>query len=196
MRLLRYENLLWLLLFVWSGACQTKPAAPEETGYFPVADFIRNQVHYVDSLGFPLLKFTTLPQGRTDSANISQEEFAALAQNFMTPDLNDPLLHKQYTENSFADQTIGSATLTYATTNAELPLQRLDVIIHPDPVLDDQVRSIYMEKNYRTGDTAVLEKLYWKADRNFQLITTRRPGHQKPETTITKVVWKADPQQN
>lgn len=179
-----------LFLILLALACQNKPAKKEPTAFFPVVSFIEGQIHHVDSLQSPVQQLTTANH-RTDTALLTIPEFKQLAKEFTTPDINDPAISKYYKENSFADQTIASVTLTYATANHQLPLQRLDVIIHPDPVLNDQVKSIYMEKGERLKDTLVLKKLYWKADRNFQIITTKQWGAQSASSVI-KVVWIGD----
>ena len=171
-------------------ACRSKPAKQETPAFFPVVSFIGGQIHHVDSLQLPVQKLT-IANNRTDTALLSIPEFKQLAKEFTTPDINDPAISKYYQENSFADQTIASITFTYATTNKHLPLQRLDVIIHPDPVLNDRVESIYMEKNEQLKDTLVLKKLYWKADRNFQIITTK--GWKAQSTSsVVKVMWMDD----
>ena len=176
-----------LLVLLLALACNNQPAKKEVPGFFPVSPFIDGQVHTVDSLRLPVQKLTTI-NNRTDTVIIGLPEFQQLAAEFKTPDINDPALSKHYTENSFADQTIASVTLTYSTKNAALPLQRLDVIIHPDPVLNDQVQSLYLEKANRIKDTLMLKKLYWRADRNFQIITSTQKGAQST-TSVVKVVW-------
>lgn len=175
---------LGILLFL--SACNNKPEK-ESPAYFPVISFLNDQVRYVDSLQLPVQKLTTV-NNQTDTVLIDIAEFKRLANEFTTPDINDPALQKDYTENSFADQTINSVTLTYSAKKRELPLQRLDVIIHPDPVLDDRVQSIYMEKGEQVKDTTILKKLYWKANQNFQIITIRQSGLVAVSSVI-KVVW-------
>ena len=175
-----------LLLLV---ACKNGPVKKEGTNFFPVASFIDGQVHTVDSLRLPVQKLTTI-NNRTDTVLIGLPEFKQLAAGFKTPDINDSSLSRYYTESSFADQSIASVTLTYSTKDSSLPLQRLDVIIHPDPVLNDQVQSIYLEKAGQVKDTLIVKKLYWRADRNFQIITSKQSGAQAT-STVVKVVWNA-----
>src|SRR5205823_1443366 len=81
---------------------------------FPVTSFLAGQIHEVDSLQLPVLKYITT-NNKTDSALISSREFKALAKEFMEPDITDPSIKKYYKETSFADQSIPSVTLTYST---------------------------------------------------------------------------------
>lgn len=184
-----HRNHLVVIVFILSAiACHNDQSTKEETTFFPVATFLQGQIHSVDSLKLPVSKYITF-NNRTDSASISITAFNNLATEFVSPDISDSSLTKYYTETVFADQSIASVTMTYSTANKALPLQRLDVIIHADPVQNDQVKSIYMEKSYNVNDASLLKKLYWKADRNFQIITIRQTGDRPSETNVIKVVW-------
>lgn len=158
---------------------------------FPVTNFIEGQIHLVDSFQLPTLKYTTV-NNRTDSSLISLDEFKQLARDFFRPDINDPQISKFYKEASFADQSIKGVTFTYSTDDKDLAIQRVDVVVTPSPVMNDKVRSIYMEKQHVSGDTAVYKKLYWRADKNFQIITTRQVGEQPPFVSVMKVEWDKD----
>src|SRR3989337_1271710 len=92
-----------------------KPENEEGQAMFPVTAFIAGQVHEVDSLQLPVLKYVTR-NNQTDSVLISVEEFRSLAKDFMEPDVTAPSLRKFYKESSFADQSIPSITFTYSTT--------------------------------------------------------------------------------
>lgn len=192
--MIKSRSVLFITIYKWSLAgflffllaCNNEPEK-ESPAYFPVVSFINDQMHHVDSLQLPVQKLTTV-NNQTDTALIDIVEFKRLALDFTRPDINDPALNKDYTENSFADQTINSVTLTYSAKKKELPLQRLDVILHPDPVLDDRVQSIYMEKGEQVKDTTISKKLYWKANQNFQIITIRQSGPVMVSRVI-KVVW-------
>ena len=176
-----------LLIMLLAAACRDKPVETKEATFFPVKQFIQGQLRTIDSMHMPLIMIT-VSGNRMDTVAITTASLHQLAADFLSPDINDSALHRYYTENSFADQTIASATLTYSTRNRDLPVQRVDVIIRPDPVLSDQVNSIYMEKSYREKDTGVVKKLYWKADRNFQIITIKQAGSHT-ENRVVKVVW-------
>ena len=167
-------------------AIEGQPGSKQEI--FPVGSFIEGQVHLVDSLRLPVLKYTTV-NNITDSALISQEEFESLTKEFTQPDLADPSLKDAYTENSFADQSIPSVTITYLANNRNMAVQRVDVLIDPNPVMNDKVKSIYMEKVSAHKDTSILKKLFWKADKEFQIVTSSQAGDQTATVKQLKVRW-------
>lgn len=167
-----------------------KPSAGagDSVSVFPVSSFIKGQLHLVDSFQLPTLKYTTVGN-RTDSTLISLGEFRALAQEFLEPDINDPEIARSFKETSFADQTINAVTFTYKTDDNKMDIRRVDVIVSTSAVMNDKVRSIYMEKQKISGDTVISKKLYWRADRNYQIITSSQVGEQSPVESVIKVEW-------
>lgn len=169
-----------------------EPALPSDKHeLFPVNSFLKDQVHIVDSLKLPVHKYITVDD-KTDSALISREEFDSLANEFIEHDINNPTIKKFYKETSFADQSIPSVTFTYSTINKDLPLQRVDIIVNPDPILNDQVKSVYLEEIFSTRDTSVIKKLYWKTNKYFQIITSKQASGQPATFSEVKVAWDAD----
>lgn len=159
-----------------------------DVSFFPTASFFAGQVKMVDSLQLPVLKYVTV-NGHTDTSQITTREMGLMATDFLQTDLTGPEFRKLYKEQSFADQSISSVTLTYSTTHKELPIQRLDVLINPNPVLNDKVRSIYIEKLEKHGDTSVLKKMYWKTDKHFLVISSASVDNDPAKVTELRVQW-------
>lgn len=158
--------------------------------FFPVNSFLEGQVHLVDSLGLPVLKVTK-DSSKPDTSLLSFEEFKSLAREFMEPGINEPSFKKFYKETSFADQSMPSITFTYSTLNKDLVVQRVDVIIAPDPVLNDKVQTVYMENITSSGDTSVVKKMYWRTNKNFQIVSSRQVPGQPAIFKQVKVIWDA-----
>jgi hypothetical protein len=196
------------ILFLFAASCflwgcgtnnSTTPTAKDAAGittdsaadnkiFFPVADFIGGQIRQIDSLQLPLTESITR-NNKTALGGITDQDFKTLAAGFQHPDINDPALKKYYRETSFADQSIPSVTFTYATDNPGLELQKIDVIVKPDPVQNDKVNTIYLEKFFMIKDTSVSQKLYWKAGKNFQIITEKKTGNTVLPVELVKVTW-------
>jgi hypothetical protein len=160
----------------------------QEQSFFPVTDFIGGQIKMIDSLQLPLSKSVTTGR-KTQLESISDKEFKTLAINFLKPDINDSVIRKYYTETSVADQSIPSVTLTYSTNNTGLPIQKINVFIKPDPVKNDKVSAIYIEKIFSNADTSISQRLYWKTDKSFQIITEKKLGHTIFPAEQIKVIW-------
>jgi hypothetical protein len=156
--------------------------------FFPVASYIGGQVHFVDSLQLPVTKSVTVNH-KTALTSLSDAEFHKLALQFRQPDISDLSIKKYYRESSYEDQSIGSVIINYTCTNAALELQKIDLIIHPDPIAGDKIKTIYMEKQRQAGDTIIRQKLYWRADHNFQIITEKQVHSTTLPVEQVKVVW-------
>lgn len=196
-----------LLLSV--AACHQKnasaPAGPDSTAagvtdstkknYFPVADYIRSEIHYVDSMPLALLKYTTR-DNHTDSSFIKGDEFHRLAQEFILPELAEEDFEKNYTQNAFEDETSGYLTFTYTPRDKDQSLQRVDVLVTPAAAAangHDDVKSIYLQTAQSSGDTLVIKKMLWLAKKSMLIITSLQPHEKEPVTRQVKVVWDASP---
>jgi hypothetical protein len=192
-----------MILLLCATACHQKtPAAPAaETGgqpadtvskeFFPVADYIQGEIRYVDSTPLAILKFN-MQDGKTDSSFIRQGEFNRLAQEFLPPDLATDNFEKNYSEKSFLDETTGSYVFTYSPKNNGLALQRVDVLIAAGKKLDN-IKSIYLEKSFSSGDTLVTKKMFWKARKSFLIVTTLRVPPKLAVVGQLRVVWDNTP---
>ena len=171
---------------------QTESQLSEDTttakAYFPVLDFIKSEIRYVDSLPVGIMKYTT-ENGNIDSGYIKQPEFHQLAQEFISPALEKELFEKEFSETSFFDNTTQYSNFLYSTANRKITLHRVDVLSKPEDEVYNKVRSIYMEKSFQRGDSSFIQKMYWKAGQNFLInteITTSKPD---VITRQVKVVW-------
>lgn len=163
-------------------------SAKKLKAYFPILDYLKSEIRYVDSLPVGIMKYTT-KNGITDSGYIKAEEFHLLAQEFLSPHLEKSIFEKEYSESSFFDNTTQYSSFLYSTTNVNLPLKRVDVLVKPEDVVYNKVKSIYMEKLIEKADSSVTQKLYWKSEQNFQITTEIRTTKSQATTSQVKVVW-------
>ncbi len=188
-------------ILLLANACTSPlpPPAPKEdstgTAYLPVADYLRAEISYVDSTPLAIQKYI-IRDIRRDSSFIQQDEFNRLSQQFLLPELKPDSFKMNYSEGSFMDKTTGYLSFTYSSLNKKLPLQRVDVLAAPGPGTN-KVKSIYLQKGFSTGDTAVVQKMFWQAGHSFLILTSLQiPGKPAVEHQL-KVVWDAgDTQQN
>jgi hypothetical protein len=163
------------------------PARVEKKNYFPVLDYLKSEVAFVDSFPLGIVKYRS-DRGKKDSAFIKTAEFDSLAREFLAPDLDSAGFEENYSESSFLDQTSQSLTFTYSAINPRNRVKRVDVLATPDPAMD-KVKSIYIEKSYSSGDTSFTKKMYWKAKKNFQIISIWQTPNQPAQSSQMKVVW-------
>lgn len=186
---------LMVLVYVGCNSAEVQPetsqirdSTQDVKEYFPVLDFIRSEIRFVDSLPIGIMKYTT-QDGKTDSGYIKLDEFHQLAQEFLPSDLNKEAFESNFSETSFFDNTTQYSSFLYASTRKNSNVSRIDVLVKPENVVYNKVKSIYMEKFSENADSAVIKKLYWKAGQNFQINTEIRTPKQEIATRQIKVVW-------
>jgi hypothetical protein len=172
-------------------APKTQPTVkPADTAtFYPLKDFLREQIQYVDLRNFPLYKIT-IKDGKKDSAAIAKDQFIALAGIFQNREISfskDKILFK---ETVFNDQSTGSNTLNYQSTDPKTEVQSIDVL------LDEQtsiVKRVFIRSEYMKGDTAIKEQCNWKANKSFQVnrIFTTKSGYTSEERNF--INWNDRP---
>ncbi len=158
-----------------------------KNNFFPVADFLETEILAVDSTPLALCKYV-IRKNKKDSAFISVPAFNTLAMQFLPAELRDSSLEKNFTESSFADRTTRSISFTYSPLDKNSALQRVDVMTMAGPRAQE-VRSIYLEISRVAGDSAILQKLLWRAKHSFQIITLTRIKGGPPIEEQLRVVW-------
>lgn len=171
----------WLLC----AACGHHPQSPSSpstdtlsrpdtagTVFFPVAEVIESEIRQIDTTPVALRKLIT-GNGRADSGFIKPAEFQALAMQFVVPEFRNGQFEKNFTETSFIDNSTQAATFTYSTTDKDLPLQRVDIVTVPRGE-NHQMESVYIERQRSSGDSSILDKMFWRAGKQFQVISLIR----------------------
>jgi predicted CopG family antitoxin len=157
--------------------------AKVESPYFPVYDFLSNEIEYVDSTPVGIMKYSTIGKVK-DSGYIQLEEFHKLVSEFQTPEIKDSSLKQKFTETSFVDKSNGNATFFYKPRDTSTLIKRIDVVTAKGEVYDE-VKSLYIEKDASNSGSSVIKKLIWKPKRNFQIIAVTPSG----KNELIKVVW-------
>lgn len=188
----KYFALLLIAAVIFSacGNHRDNNGTPPRDGgknFFPVADFIRNEINYVDSLPLGIIKYSTR-NSRTDTSYIHATAFNELADDFVCEDLKPAIFENEFSESSFIDQSTQATTFTYSTKNTTLELQRVDVLATTGEA-SNKVSSIYLEKSIKKNDTLITKKLLWKTRKNFQIVTIREFSDKRPEIEQLRVVW-------
>jgi len=168
----------------------SKDSVPPQQSFFPVPDYIGGQLKIIDSFQLPLSASVKINNKETLHP-ATDKELRFWAQNFQQPDISDPALKKNYTETSIADRSVPSVTLIYTANNPSLPVQKINVFIKPDPVENDKVTGIYIEKMFTVHDTIFNQKLYWKTGKNMQVITEKKINGVTLPVEQVKITWDA-----
>lgn len=170
-----------------SSADQHQDTAQKE--FYPISSFIQAQVKKLDSLPLAVVKYTTI-NNQTDTSILEKKEFAAVAENFATPDITAPGTKNQFEETSFIDASIGTVTLTYLAKNDTISLRKADVLLKQD---NSRVSTIYIEKKDAVVNGSKIQKILWTADRNCQVTTLLQATGLPEKVIIERYVWDDRP---
>lgn len=155
--------------------------------FFPVYSYLKSEIAYVDSLPVGILKYHTAGR-KTDSTYIKAEEFHRLADEFLSPELDESSFKKNFVESSFFDRSTNKSTFFYKARDTGLAVQRVDVVTTKGDVYDE-VTSLYMETKRKEGERILNKRLFWKPKRNFQIININADASPKEKVDVIKVVW-------
>lgn len=194
------QSFFFFLTVILFFGCSDSPGSQPETitgtakdsvvnkDFLPVTDYVGGELKMIDSLQLPITK-TIIIDKKEEIYPLQSAELLQLANEFLKPDINDTTIKNFYKETSLADQSSGTINFVYTTNNPDLEIQRLDVNLKGDPVLNDKVNSIYIEKFTKAADTGITKRLLWKAGKNFQIITEKRLGARIFPRQTVKVTW-------
>jgi hypothetical protein len=190
-----------LLAMLFTGACSEpqQPAAEtkaeqkeEKKAYLPVSDYLQSEIRKVDSSVTGILMRKSETHINYDSVFITNQQFHALAQDFFAPELARESFERSFKETSFFDETTESFTFTYEATDSAVSVRRVDVLIAPSMELD-KIKTIYIEKKYASGDTAITKKMIWNAGSDFSIVTIKAvqktPDRHWSNVHQAKVIW-------
>jgi hypothetical protein len=116
--------------------------------------------------------YTTI-NGKTDSVWLKKEQLKPLLQTFFTPEIDTANLQNYFTETKFKDQSINAITITYDP-SGQLPdsIQLRNWTIYIDPETEN-VRSIYIVKQFKEKDQLITQQLMWNTDKSAKITTIR-----------------------
>lgn len=189
---MKIAGFVFLVFTLFYLSCKTTPDntgakgnSNDTTRYFQVKEYLQSQIKEVDNTPFFIYKIDII-NGAKDSTPINTSYFDQLSSQFLTPDINNEKLKPFYVESIFEDQTTKGFTINYSTTNKELELQSVDILLGED---GRTVKHIFLRKFINYADSSAIEQLSWKPGESFQVNrSVQKPGASE-NSKQTLVVW-------
>jgi hypothetical protein len=184
---------LLLIFFPVFTSCKSKKKEPAKK-YISVLSLIKSQVAHVDTSLYPIIRLDMKDSLHTDTTYIPREQFAALANDFLTiPDLADKKMAARYKEEVIYDQGYNRASIIYSPLDPKNEeVQLLQLIADPNEPADNNVKSIIIKKVIENRDSSVSKNLFWQMNNSFQIVTVSQKPGQPETTTVMKVTWNQD----
>ncbi|MGN6493249.1 MAG: hypothetical protein ACTHLE_14715 [Agriterribacter sp.] len=183
-----------VFLFIALAGCNNTDESNESGSdntskqYYPIASYIESQLNYLDSVPLAIMHYTTI-NNVTDTSITEKKDFRnSVGGAFIQSDISGAEQKKKYDETSFIDATLGVITLTYTPRKNEnnLPVRKIDVLLNQE---NSTIKTIYIEKILSSGDSTVLKKMLWKANKSCQVTSIIEKNNQPASTIQERFVW-------
>ena len=175
-----------ILLVLASCDSQSDGAA---SSYYPAQSVIWEETKALDTLPLAVIRYREIGPD-TDTAIIEKSAFRESALKAFGPDISKGPLSKLYREEVFMDGTLGRVVIRYLTEDPDAEVRLLELTLDPDR---EKVKSIYVEKTGRSGDTIQTAKTLWTVGRQCQTNLIRRVGVVQLPAVKERYVWGLEP---
>lgn len=176
-------------LVITVSSCGSKGNANAEksdtTKFFQTAFVIQKDIREVNATPYYLYRLDEV-NGKKDSTPINTAQFNKIAARFLNPDINDKKLKPFYKESIFEDQTMQGFTVNYSTTNKDLEIHSVDVLLKDD---GKTIKNIMIRKFFNYKDSSAIEQLTWKPGEKFQILRSVQKPDNSENNYQTTVVW-------
>ncbi len=183
------------LLMVWAGCKQQSgkkgsvQALADTASFYPIANFIHEQIEETDLQNLPrTLRYTSNQTIRTNK--LGRDSFLLLSGLFNSILTQFSREKQLYKESILHDLSTSSYTLTYQ------PLQPEQAAFeYADILLNDQnrqVKRINIQRTYEIADTSVTEHLSWRTNKGFLISRTKTDKAGIANNEVIEVSWKPE----
>jgi len=187
----------WLLLplLPLAFSCQSKPKeeASDTEPYFPIKSYIESQIAHVDTSLYTIQRIET-QNNQSDTTIIPREDFKEQAKDFLKiPDITRSKWKDDYVETKLFDEALQSAVITYMPKEEDAEVRRQEVIIKPNASEGDQVKTIFIDRNFEDGSSTIQQKLLWEVNKWFRIVTITQKPNQPEQIKTIQVIWREGP---
>jgi len=157
----------------------------DTTKFYPLNDFIKSQIEFVDLRSFYIYEKNDL-NGVKDSIPLTKESFKKIAAIFLEKDISSADKKQHFTETVFHDLSTKSYTLNYRAKDIAEAIQNIDILLDENT---NQVKRIFIRSEFQRNDTSVVEQCNWKADKSFQINRFSKAPNGSTLNELTYVNW-------
>ena len=182
--------IIFFAVFIFS--CKSKPVKPKVPAaeFFPVTSYLKGQVAMLDTSFYSFYKVETI-NGKIDTLSIRNKDVKLYAKDFTDlPDIGTSSIKDDYVIDNLYDDMLECFVFTFST-KQNYPVKREDVVLEPQPNEQNKndIKSIFVQVEQQDKDTIVNKNLFWVANSNFKIITTKKLGDQPPQTKTVTIFW-------
>ena len=182
--------LLATLVLVMASCDGTGNGSPGVgSGFYPASAPILSDLRELDSLPVAVIRYREATDG-WDTTILDKAEFRRFALKAIEPDISRSPLKDLYKEEVFTDLTLGRNVIRYTTDDRDAEVRLLEFTFDPER---ERARSVYLEKQGRTGDTLVTTKMLWTVGSRCRATLIRQVGDTPLPTVMERYEWGLAP---
>lgn len=173
-----------LVLTILSCKENSKDEAPPA---IDVTGYLKGQLKLLDTVPYAILKITEKVDGKTDSVYLKKNELAEILAPFITDEINQDHLSKNYFEKSFADASTKTVNITYDAENKDASIHQVVIYVNPE---SGGIRQVYITGFFENKGSILKKQLLWLHDKGFQIISTSEGNADQTVYQIEKILWQ------
>lgn len=152
--------------------------------YYPIANFIADEMKYVDLRNFMIVE-KTIKGTDTSSFAISKDDFLSAASVVLKQAQWFTANKNLFTESVFQDLGTESYTINYSSTKANI--KNIDLLLNQQTNLP---KRLFIRVIHRSGDTTITEQYSWIANKQFVISSSKRTVQGFIESSNKEISWK------
>lgn len=159
-------------------------AIADTAKYYPIANFITDEMKYVDLRNFMIVE-KTIKGTDSSSFAISKDDFLAAASVILKKAQWFTANKNLFTESVFQDLGTESYTINYSSTKASI--KNIDLLLNQQTNLP---KRLFIRVIQQSGDTTITEQYSWVANKQFVISHSKRTQQGFNESSSKEISWK------
>lgn len=168
-----------------ASSCESSRKRLKDSPFYPALSVISSEMQALDSLPLAVIRYRE-KGAESDTSIVEKPDFKTIAEMTFSPDISSPPLKKRYREEVFLDRTLNRVVFRYGTEDTDAEVRLLEITVDPE---SEKVRSMYIEKQVRRGDTLRTVKSVWTVGRQMQTSVIGRVGDNPLPALKERFVW-------
>lgn len=178
-----YKRIVFAVWIVFAFACK-ESSTKNQYPAIDVTGYLSGQLNLIDTVPYSLLKVTEKEGLTPDSMYLTKERARAMIAPFLSKEITQSQLEKNYIETSFADASTASVTISYKAKEEAAVIQQIDVYFDPPT---GAIRQLYLTGFYNTETGLTKKQLLWFHNKGGQIINTPMQGN--GQTIRERLIW-------
>ena len=158
----------------------------EKQQYFPVYDFLTQQLNQLDSIPIAILKFHN-EDNKTDTSIVDKKKFRKIVNGLLLSTLKDDEAMNNYHEEVIEDVQLNNIAITYTTENESNPIGKIELHINPTTTL---LKSLYVERFEKIESVQIKRKILWTTGKQMLVASTYYSKDIQPKNIIERFNWE------